>query len=132
MLKMVLKEASFLRWLLPHIQSSQDARSSIQSELKSLKEVYSSVTVLHLADEQISLLACFWQLKELLWRNMNEMQWIWQRNRCLYSAVHLAEFFCIVIMHMAISLLHLFNFILVSWQNNKVCFNYADHLTMFL
>lgn len=73
---MVLKEASFLRWLLPHIQSSQDARSSIQSELKSLKEVLlfcHCVTSCRWADISVSMFLTAERitLKKYEWNTMN-------------------------------------------------------------
>lgn len=108
----------------------QDLRFSLNRKV--LKKFYSSITVLHLADEQISPLARFRRLKELLWRNMDEMRQVRQRNRCLYSAVHLAEFFRMAVMHTATSLLRPFNFILASRQNNEVRSDHTDHLTTFL
>ena len=40
----------------------------------SLMEFFSSIKVLHLTAEQISLLASFQQLKELLWREVDKMR----------------------------------------------------------
>ena len=69
----------------------EDTQQSL--DLKVLRKFYSSVTVLHLAGERISPLARFRRLKELLWRNMDEMRQLRQKNRCLYSAVHFRGFF---------------------------------------
>ncbi|MCJ1231936.1 hypothetical protein MMC12_008615 [Toensbergia leucococca] len=97
-----------------------------------LMEFYSSITVLHLADEQISPLARFRRLKELLWRQMDEMRQERRKNRCLYSAVHLNDFFEKAVAHTAASIVQPFDFILASRQNNAVGSDYQDHLTSFL
>ena len=48
----------------------QDTQFNLNREV--LKNFYSSITALHLAR--------FRQLKELLWKNMDEIQQVWQRN----------------------------------------------------
>ena len=108
----------------------QDFQFSLNRKV--LRNFYSSVTVLHLADEQMSPLARFRRLKELLWRNMDEMRQARQRNRSLYSAVHLAEFFRMAVMHTAASLLRPFDFVIASRQNNEIRPDHAEHLTTFL
>ena len=96
-----------------------------------LKNFYSFIKILSLADEQIFLLTHFWQLKKLLWRQMNKMQNVWLHYQCLYSAVHLNKFFHMTVSQTAVSVLQSFNFITVSWLGNEVSSDHIDYLTSF-
>ena len=60
------------------------------------------------------------------------MHLLWQGLRCLYSAVHICHFFHMAVVHIAVSLTQLFNFIIVSQQGNKVEHNFIYHLSRFL
>ena len=108
----------------------QDVKFSLDQ--KALKDSYSSIKVLHLADQQISPLARFRRLKELLWRQMDEVRDLRWRCRCLYSAVHLKKFFQLAISHTATSILRPFNFVTASRLGNEVGADHADHLISFL
>jgi hypothetical protein len=108
----------------------QDVQFSLDQKV--LKDFYSSIKVLHLADEQISPLARFRRLKELLWRQMDEMRNVRSRCRCLYSAVHLNKFFQIAVSQTAASALRPFNFVTASRLGNEVGPDHSDHLTSFL
>ncbi len=108
----------------------QDVQFSLDQKV--LKNFYSSIKVLHLADEQISPLARFRRLKELLWRQMDEMRNVRLRCRCLYSAVHLNKFFQIAVSQTAASALRPFNFVTASRLGNEVGPDHSDHLTSFL
>ena len=107
----------------------QDVQFSLDQKL--LKDSYSSIKVLHLADEQISPLARFRRLKELLWRQMDEMRNVRLRSRCLYSAVHLNKFFQMAVSQTAASVLRPFNFVTASRLGNEVGPDHADHLKSF-
>ncbi len=107
----------------------QDVQFSLDQKV--LKDSYSSIKVLHLADEQISPLARFRRLKELLWRQMDEMRNVRLRSRCLYSAVHLNKFFQMAVSQTAASVLRPFNFVTASRLGNEVGPDHADHLTSF-
>ena len=108
----------------------QDVQFSLNQKI--LKNFYSFIKVLHLADEQIFSLTRFRRLKKLLWRQMNEMRNVRLRCRCLYSAVHLNKFFQIVVSQTAVSALRSFNFVTASRLDNEVDPNHFDHLTSFL
>ena len=107
----------------------QDVQWSLDQKV--LKDFYSSIKVLHLADEQISPLARFRRLKELLWRQMDEMRNVRLRYQCLYSAVHLDKLFQTAVSHTAASVLRPFNFITASRLGNEVGPDHANHLTSF-
>jgi len=107
----------------------QDVQFSLDQKV--LKDFYSSIKVLHLADEQISPLARFRRLKELLWRQMDEMRNLRLRYRCLYSAVHLNKFFHMAVSQTAASVLRPFNFVTASRLGNEVGPDHADHLLSF-
>ncbi len=108
----------------------QDIQVSLDQKV--LKDFYSSIKVLHLADEQISPLARFRRLKELLWKQMDEMRNVRLRCRRLYSAVHLNKFFQMAVSQTAASILRPFNFVTASRLGNEVGPDHADHLTSFL
>ena len=98
---------------------------------KVLKDFYSSIKVLHLADKQISPLARFRRLKELLWRQTDEMRNVRLRCRRLYSAMHLNKFFQMAVSQIAASVLRPFNFVTASRLGNGVGPDHADHLNSF-
>ncbi len=108
----------------------EDSQSSLQQKV--LRNFYSSITVLHLADEQISSLARFRRLQELLRRQMDEMRQVRQSNGCLYFAIHLNKFFQMAVSHTAASILQPFNFVIASRENNEVGSDHTDHVTSFL
>ncbi len=108
----------------------QDMQFSLNQKI--LKDFYSFIKILYLTDEQIFSLTRFQRLKKLLWRQMNEMQNVRLRCRCLYSIVHLNKFFQIVISQTAVSALRSFNFVTTSRLGNEVDSDHFDHLTSFL
>ena len=99
---------------------------------RSIKEFFSSVKVLHLATEQLSPLARFRRLKEVLWRERDEMRLARQRLGCLYTAIHISEFFQTAVAHTAASCSRPFNFIVASRRDHKVPPDFSDHLSRFL
>ena len=98
----------------------------------SLKEFFSSIKVLHLAAEQLSPLARFRRLKELLRREMDEMRLIRHSLGCLYSALHVSSFFYMAVAHTAASLSEPFDFVLASRRGNEARPDFAHHLSRFL
>ena len=108
----------------------QDIQSGLDQKV--LKDFYSSIKILYLADEQISPLARFRRLKELLWRQMDEMRNIRLHCRRLYSAVHLEKFFQIAVSQTASSILRPVDFVTASRLGNEVGPDHLNHLTSFL
>ena len=100
-------------------------------DLKVLKDFYSSIKVLQLANEQISPLARFRRLKELLWRQIDEMRNIRLCHRRLYSAIHLDKFFQLAVSLTAASVLRPFNFITSTRIGNEVNADHGDYLAAF-
>ena len=98
----------------------------------SLKKFFSSIKVLHLTAEQLSSLTHFWWLKKLLWRETDKMYLIQQSLDCLYSVIHVNQFFHIAVTHTAVSINQSFNFVLASCQNNKVQSDFIHYLSRFL
>ncbi len=99
---------------------------------RTLKEFFSSIKVLHLATEQLSPLARFRRLKELLWREMDEMRQARQDLGCLYSAEHITRFFRMAVAHTAVSMSRPFDFILASRRGNDVEPDFVHHLSRFM
>ena len=116
----------------------QDVQVSLNQKI--LKSFFSFIKIFYLTDEQkISLTdeqifsqTRFRRLKELLWRQMNEMRMTRLRHKCLYLIVHLNKFFQIIVSHTTASLLRSFNFVIASRHDNEVVSDYADHLSSFL
>ena len=98
----------------------------------SLKQSFSSIKVLHLATEQLSPMARFRRLKELICREMDEMRLIRKSFGCLYSAVHLSQFFYMAVAHTAASLSQPFDFMIASRQGNEIQPDFVNHLSTFL
>ena len=95
---------------------------------RTLIRYFSSITVLYLADQQISPLARHRRLKELIQRQTEEMRHLRLLNGCLYSALHLNYFFNDAIKHTAHIVQTPFNFILSSRKENRVEVEYIQHL----
>lgn len=122
-----LKFSSSLTYDLLHMK---DLQWSLYHRF--LNEFFSSIKVLHLVAEQMTSLTHFWWLKELLWRELNEMHLIQQNIDCLYSAVHMSHFFHMTVAHTATSLSQSFNFMLFSQWGNEVQSDFEHHLFKFL
>lgn len=95
---------------------------------QSLVEFFSSIIVLHLADEQISSLARHRRLKELIRRQMTEMRELRQCHGCAYTAIHLSHFFTQAVPHTARTIDEPFDFLLSSRQPTS---DNTEHLTNF-
>lgn len=108
----------------------KDSQFSLQQKI--LRNFYSFITVLHLSDEQIFLLAHFQRLQELLRRQMNEMRQVLQSNECLYFVIHLNKFFQMTVLHTVVSILQSFNFVIASQENNEVESDHINHVISFL
>ena len=98
---------------------------------QSLIRFFSSITVLHLADQQISPLARHRRLKELIQRQTEEMRHLQLLNGCLYSALHLNYFFNDAVKHTAHTVQTPFGFVLSSRKENRVEFEYIRYLENF-
>ena len=93
---------------------------------------FSSVTVLHLADEQISSLARHRPLKELIQRQTDEIRHIKQSIGCLFSALHLAWYFGEAVKHTARTAVEPFDYVASSRYANPVSTDFSEHLINFL
>ena len=96
-----------------------------------LAAAFSSITVLDLADEQISPLSRYRPLKELIHRHADEARHLKQSLGCLYSALHLSCFFEAVVTHTARTITEPFDFIRASRQKNPLDPDFTDHLRGF-
>lgn len=97
----------------------------------SLAEYYSSNTVLHLADQQISSLARHRRLKELILRRADEMQRLGLFHRCLYSALHFNRFFKDAVKHTGQTIKEPLSFLRSSHKNNQIEMEYPQCLENF-
>ena len=108
----------------------QDIQMSLDHSV--LRESFSSIKVLSLADEQISPLARFRRLKELLWRQMDEMRNARVRLRSLYSAIHMTKLFHLAVSHTATSTSRPFDFVVASRLGYEPNPHQTYHLASFL
>ena len=93
---------------------------------------FSSVIVLHLADEQISSLACHRPLKELIQRQIDEIRHIKQSIVCLFSALHLSWYFGQAVKHTARTGVEPFDYMASSRLANPISTDFSGHLGNFL
>jgi len=107
---------------------------SLHHDLSQLecREFFSSITVIYLADEQISTLARHRRLKELIQRQTEEIRHLKQSVGCSYSALHLSCFFTDAVKHTARTITEPFDFLLSSRRTNPVSVNFPVHLSEFL
>ncbi|KAL8673858.1 MAG: hypothetical protein Q9168_001723 [Polycauliona sp. 1 TL-2023] len=97
-----------------------------------LVDYFSAVTVLHLADEQISPLSRHRRLKELLQRQVEEVRHARETYGCLYSAIHLNDLFTDAVFHTTRTIGEPFDFLLSSRKGNCDFTQYTEHLSTFL
>ena len=108
----------------------QDIRFSLDK--KKLRQSFSIIKVLYLADRQISLLVRFRRLKELIQRQIDKIRNVRLRYKCLYPVVYLEEFFQRAISHTVASILRPFNFTTISRLGNEVNLDFAIYIAAFL
>ena len=92
---------------------------------------FSSITILRLADAQISPLARYRRLKEVLWRHSDEVRQLRQSLRCLFSASHLSSFFSEIAKETAEGSDNPRNFVILSRYQNRISESYSEHLLDF-
>ena len=109
---------------------TEDVRFNLQRP--EIVQFYSSVTVLYLADEQISPLARYRRLKELLQRQLDEAVHFRQACGTLFSALHLAYFFSRAVKHFASTTTRPFDYMLSTRPNESFDWGYSQHLVSFL
>jgi hypothetical protein len=99
---------------------------------KSFIDFFSSITVLHFVDQQISSLARHRRLKELIQRQEDEMRHLRLFYDCSYSTLHLNHFFKDAMKHTAQIVKKSFNFIFFNRKDNHIEDEYIQHLENFL
>ena len=128
---MIMKHDSEVSVSLTHdLFAMQDVQFNLDQKI--LKNFYLFIKVLYLANKQISLLVCYWWLKELLWKQMNKMWNVQLHYQCLYSVMHLNKFFQMIISQTVSSIFQPFNFITANQLSNEVNSAHINHLTLFL
>ena len=113
-----------------NVLQAQDLRFNLHQQ--DLIQYFSSILVLYLAGAEISPLARYRRLKEVLLRHADEIRQIRRDSHCLFSAVHLSRFMHEAVRHVAHSVQLTFPFIKISRQKNEVRQDYRDHILRFL
>ena len=96
-----------------------------------LHEAFSSITFMHLANDQISPMARHRPLREQILRELDEVRHCRVYNRCLFSAVHLSAFFTLAVQHVAKSVREPYDFIRAS-QYLSAGTDFDKHFCTFL
>lgn len=99
---------------------------------RALRECFSSITVLRLADEQVSSVSRYRPLKELILRHVDEMRYLRRSFRCLFSANHLNSLFHAALYHLAATTDEPFDALVMSRVRNPVGLRLHNHLSNFL
>ena len=102
---------------------TEDVRFNLQRP--EIVQFYSSVTVLYLADEQISPLARYRRLKELLQRQLDKAVHFRQACGTLFSALHLACFFSRAVKYFASTTTRSFDYTLSTRPNESFDWGYS-------
>ena len=113
-----------------NVLQAQDLRFNLHQQ--DLIQYYSSILVLYLAGAEISPLARYRRLKEVLLRHADEIRQIRRKSHCLFSAVHLRRFMHEAVRHVAHSIQLTFPLIHISRQKNEVRQDYREHILRFL
>lgn len=95
-------------------------------------EVFSSISIMHLAGDHVSPLARHRRLKEVLMAEVAEARNERIEHRVHFSAVHFAAFFGLGISHVAHSIREPFDFIGSTRVDNNVDEDYTGHVNNFL
>ncbi|KAL6716956.1 hypothetical protein ACLMJK_004869 [Lecanora helva] len=95
-------------------------------------EIFSSVSILHLAGDYVSQLARYRRLKEVLMTYVGEARNERLQQRLLFSARHYEAFFRRILHHVARSITEPFDFIGATRKNNEIADDYEDHITHFM
>ena len=96
------------------------------------REVFSSITVIHLAGEHISPLARHRRLKEVLMMEVETARDTRFQQRLLFSALHFEAFFRQAVGHVAHSINETFDFVTSARMHNNIRGDYTSHLTNFI
>jgi len=113
-----------------NVLEAQDLRFKLHQQ--DLVGFFSSITVLYLADEQVSPLARYRRLKEVLLRHADEQRQWRQNTHSLYSALHLNRFMQEAVKHISQTVEAPFNFLHISRLHNPIRRDYCDHIARFL
>ena len=112
-----------------NVLQAEDLRFNLHKQ--DLISFFSSITVLRLADTQISPLARYRRLKEVLLRHADEVRQLRHSLRSLYSASHLNRFFAEAVKDAAEGLPTPRSFLFISRQHNQITADFCEHLLNF-
>ncbi len=111
----------------------EDLRLSLQQEdIVRRNEVFASITLMRLAGDQISPLARFRRLKEVILLEADRAREMRLEERVLFSAKHIQCFLRQAIQHTASSITEPFDFIAHSRLGNELRHDYETHVCVFL
>ena len=111
----------------------ENLRHEIQQNLQeSRPEIFSSISILHLAGNHISSLARHRRLKDFLHTEIKHSRCERVEYRMHFTAIHFESFFRQAVCHVADSATQPFSFIGATRINNKVGDDYKEHLINYI
>jgi len=111
----------------------EDLRLGLQQEdIVRRSEVFASITLMRLAETQISSLARFRRLKEVILKEADRARAVRLEERVLFSAKHIQCFLHRAVQHTALSVTEPFDFIAKSRLGNELRQDYETHVCVFL
>jgi len=113
-----------------NVLEAEDLRFNLRQQ--DLIQSFSSITVLRLANAQISSLSRYRRLKEVLLRHTDETRQFRQSRRCLFSASHLCHLVQRGIRHLADADVPMLDLVSLSRSQRALTQDYAEHLHHFI
>ena len=109
-------------------------RMNVQFSLlrRDLMNAYTFITVLNLINSQMSSLARHRCFKELIRRQSDEMRVIRHDRECLYSTIHMSQFFTNAVSHLTRTTDEFFDFMIVNCRKLFLTMKKKNHLRNFL
>jgi len=110
-----------------------DLQINLQREHPELRaQVFSSISLMHLAGDHVSSLARHRRLKEVLLTEVEALRTGRIEHRLLFSATHFEAFFRYAVQHVATSIDVPFDFIASTRVYNRIEDDYRDHIAAFV
>lgn len=110
-----------------------DLETHLQREYPELRaQVFSSISLMHLAGDHVSSLARHRRLKEVLLTEVEALRTDRIEHRLLFSATHFEAFFRYAVQHVATSIDVPFDFIANTRVCNRIEDDYRDHIAAFM
>lgn len=110
------------------LYGTRDISSSFDDHLQN---AFSGISVLRVAEDSLSPLARHSQLKDVIWRQTDQMRQVRKDYHLLFSGAHMSELFSRAIQHTANSISQPYCFISASREGSELLNGYNEKLATF-